>query len=316
MDMQQAITDFLHGLGSVKNYSSHTITAYESDLNQTLDFLLSGRRADSVDLSDIDRKELQSHMAGLIRYGLSKKSVARKVASNRAFFKHCLREGWIEKDPSSSLIFPKLDKPLPDFLNEREIEHALNHIPQDTREGIRDRAILELFYGTGIRVSELVQSDLVSLDLNAGSLRVTGKGSKDRILPLGKQCTGCLKKYLDCRDAFHPAAGENAVFLNPSGKRLSVRGVQNIVKKWLAAVSEKTKLSPHVLRHTFATHLLDRGADLRAVKDLLGHESLSTTQIYTHLTMDRLRKVYQQAFPRASGPETASAEQNASAPLK
>ncbi|MFC1570057.1 tyrosine-type recombinase/integrase, partial [bacterium] len=218
------------------------------------------------------------------------------------FFKYCTQSGWIERDPSMALVFPKLDKPLPIFLNENEVLTALNIIKTETRGGARDRAILELFYGTGMRLSELVQMNLKDLDLLAGTVRVLGKGSKDRVLPIGQHCVRYMKQYLLKREAFKPKSGEVAIFLNPSGKRLSARGVQYIVKRWLEGVSEKTKLSPHVLRHTFATHLLDRGADLRAVKDLLGHESLSTTQIYTHLTVDRLRKIYKQAFPRAESP--------------
>ena len=166
--------------------------------------------------------------------------------------------------------------------------------------------MLELFYGTGIRVSELVQVDEKDIEPVKGILRVTGKGSKDRVLPLGQQCMQILKKYMQKRQQFKPGADETALFLNHSGKRLTERGIQNIVKRWLEKVSAKNKLSPHILRHSFATHLLDRGADLRAVKDLLGHESLTTTQVYTHLTVEHLRRVYDQAFPRA---ESSSSNQ-------
>lgn len=299
MTLKQATHDFIHHLATVKNYASHTVEAYRHDLMQLHEFIQIQRAEDNIHLESISKNELQYYLGDLIHHGMAKRSVSRKIASFRSFFKFCIRSGWVLQDPSQALAFPKLDKPLPQFLPENDILKALETIDTKSREGSRDRAILELFYGTGMRLSELKQINVHDLDCDAGLVRVTGKGSKDRVLPLGKQCVRHLRQYMQKRLLFNPVPAEFALFLNPSGARLSSRGIQYIVERWLKNISEIKKLSPHVLRHTFATHLLDRGADLRAVKDLLGHESLSTTQVYTHLTIDRLRKVYKQAFPRA-----------------
>lgn len=299
MTLQTAIHAFIDNLETVKRYAPHTAKAYANDLKQFQEFICVERGESPVLIRTLRKDEIQAFLSRLVRHGMSKRSVSRKIATLRAFFKFCLQSGWIDQNPSLALAFPKLDKPLPAFLDEREISNALTNIQTDTREGARDRAILELFYGTGMRLSELVQLNPHDLDFQGGTVRVSGKGGKERILPLGKQCMQSVKQYADKRSAFKPAPGEKALFLNRSGKRITGRGIQYIVGRWLRTVSEKRKLSPHVLRHTFATHLLDRGADLRAVKDLLGHESLSATQVYTHLTVDRLRRIYTRAFPRA-----------------
>lgn len=299
MILKQATDEFIHYLATVKNYAAHTVTAYSKDLMQMHEFLQIQRTNNNINLETITKNELQYYLGDLIYHGMAKRSVARKIACFRSFFKFCIRSEWIKQDPSQALVFPKLDKPLPQFFLENDILNALEAINTQSREGSRDRAILEMFYGTGMRLSELKQIDVNDLDCESGLVRVTGKGSKDRVLPLGKHCMKHIQQYLRKRHLFNPTRSEEALFLNPSGGRLSSRGIQYIVKRWLKNSSEMKKLSPHVLRHTFATHLLDRGADLRAVKDLLGHESLSTTQVYTHLTIDRLRKVYKQAFPRA-----------------
>ena len=304
MNFELGIREFIDYIETEKKYASHTIKAYTDDLHQLYESIQNQQKQSFIEISSISKQMLQHYLTGLMRHGMAKRTVARKLATIKAFYKHMARVGRIEHNPALSLVFPKLDKHLPQFLTESEVKHALDSIPADTREGVRDRAILELFYGTGIRVSELVQIDVKDIETGKGILRVTGKGSKDRILPLGRQCMQFLKKYLQKRQQFKPVADEKALFLNPSGKRLTERGIQNIVKRWLEKVSAKTKLSPHILRHSFATHLLDRGADLRAVKDLLGHESLTTTQVYTHLTVEHLRRVYDQAFPRAESSST------------
>jgi len=305
MTFENAIHAFIRYLSAVKQYAEHTTKAYTNDLMQ-LHESVCAHTDQSMTISSITKEDLQFYLSGLIQHGMAKRTVARKLAAFRAFFKYCVQSGWIEQDPSVALAFPKLEKPLPVFLTEKEVFKAIETIKTDTRQGMRDRTILELFYGTGMRLSELIQLNLKDLNFHDGTVRVTGKGSKDRILPIGQYCIRTLRQYLAKRAEFNPESSEPALFLNHSGKRLSARSVQNIVKRWLAGVSEKVQLSPHVLRHTFATHLLDRGADLRAVKDLLGHESLSTTQVYTHLTVDRLRRIYKQAFPRA---ESRPAEQ-------
>jgi integrase/recombinase XerC len=212
---------------------------------------------------------------------------------------YLVRAERIAANPAASLSAPKAGKELPEFLREEEIRDALESIEKTTVTGLRDRAILELFYGTGMRLSELAGLNRGDVQGGGETVCVMGKGRKERILPLGRQARKAIQRYLDQRDAMNPDTREKALFLNRYGNRISARGIQRLVKKWLGRVSEKNRLSPHLIRHTFATHLLDRGADLQAVKELLGHASLSTTQIYTHLTMERLKKVYRKAHPRA-----------------
>jgi tyrosine recombinase XerC len=291
---------FLRYLSKEKRYSVHTLKAYGSDLEQFIEFIVQINRNHVVPpAADITENGIRSFIGSLIQHGMKKRSAARKLASLKALFAYLNRAGLIDHDPTTTLVSPKIEKKLPQFLTEAEMTLALKSIEADSELGIRDRAIFELFYGTGMRLSELVGLNLVDVQLDGMSIRVFGKGRKVRLLPLGKFAFGAIKRYLDRRTRFHPGAGECAVFLNHAGKRISVRGVQLIVKRWLEKVSEKKNLSPHLLRHTFATHLLDRGADMESVKELLGHASLSTTQIYTHLTTDHLLRVYRQAHPRS-----------------
>lgn len=298
--MRRPTEDFIKYLLSEKHYSIHTTQAYRTDLKQFVEFLTQKRgKSDQHPVEEATKEEIRSFLGGLVRHGMSKRSVARKLASLRAFFGYLTRMGVVKTNPTVTLVSPKIGKNLPRFLQEEEILKGLDSISQDSASGIRDRAILELFYGTGMRLSELVGLNLGDLNLTTGTVRVYGKGGKERVLPLGKKVGKAVEDYFSRRGEFCPKDGNRALFLNRWGERISPRGVQLLVRRWLRRVSEKEKLSPHVLRHTFATHLLDRGADLEAVKELLGHSSLSTTQVYTHLTMDHLKKVYHQAHPRA-----------------
>jgi len=298
--MKEAIENFLQYLLSEKHYSIHTVLAYKTDLTQFFDFLVKERgKASSSLLKEATKEEIRLFLGELVRHGISKRSAGRKLASLRAFFKYLIKTGEMEANPTLALVSPKKAKTLPNFLREEEIQKALQSITQDSVSGVRDRTVLELLYGTGMRLSELVSLNLDNLDLVAGTVRVHGKGGKERLIPIGKNTGAVVKDYLFRRKELHPVMGNQAFFLNRKGDRISSRGVQLLVHKWLNKASEKKKLSPHVLRHTFATHLLDRGADIKAVKELLGHASLSTTQVYTHVTMDRLKKVYRQAHPRA-----------------
>jgi site-specific recombinase XerC len=247
----------------------------------------------------VDKEDVRKVLGRWMELGMERKSVARKLASLRAFYDYLNRTDVVPSNPAASVSSPKIIKKLPEYFSESEMKDALDLVVRDSAEAVRDRAILELFYGTGIRLSELVNLNRNSVDLGAGLVRVFGKGGKERLIPIGRAVQGSLSSYLAVRPSPAEGGDEDAFFLNPQGKRISGRGVQKIVGRWLAQVSEKRKVSPHVIRHSFATHLLDRGADLQAVKELLGHASLSTTQIYTHLTMDHLRKVYCQAHPRS-----------------
>jgi len=297
--VHQIIEQFLKYLKDEKRYSQHTLSAYRNDLMQFSDYMAQTGEKGRISVDQISKKDIRAYLGSLVKYGLARRSVSRKLAAIHAFFHYINKTGILTHNPSLTLTAPKLDKRLPQFLREDEVLQVLSSIDTGTRQGARDRAILELFYGTGMRLSELTNLDVPHIDLHNGTVRVLGKGRKERVIPVGRTAARTIKHYLSKRQAFQPPMEESALFLNMRGHRLSQRGVQLLVKQWLSRISDREKLSPHILRHSFATHLLDRGADLEAVKQLLGHASLSTTQHYTHLTMDRLRKVYRQTHPRA-----------------
>lgn len=296
--MDDVLDTFIRYLEVEKRYSPNTTAAYRSDLEQFSAYLNENDEG-SLHLLTVPRETIRSYLGTMMRHGMSSRSVGRKLASLRSFYNYLHRRDIIESNPTAGLTTPKIEKRLPAFLREEEIVAAMDSIPDETLLDLRDKAVLELFYGTGIRLAELVHLDVGDLDFESRSLRVLGKGNKERILPLGKKLIATLLAYLDKRKSDDSQESATPLFINKDGKRMSRRGVQLRVNKRLRDVSEKKKLSPHVLRHTFATHLLDRGADLEAVKELLGHSSLSTTQVYTHLTMDHLKKVYRRSHPRA-----------------
>lgn len=298
--MIPAIAAFTEYILKQRGYSVHTVSAYRKDLEQFTEYLGEmGAETRIPRPEQVTRDHIRSFLGDLARHGLNKSSIARKLASLRAFFGYLDRMGLIQNNPATIVAGPKLDKRLPKYLHESEINRSLRMIDPESVAGVRDRAILELFYGTGMRLSELVGLDVGDVDFSGGTVRVLGKGGKERIMPIGRTVTQTLRGYLDIRGRFSPSAQDRALFLNFQGKRISARGVQYRVRKTLAEGSEKRRLSPHMLRHSFATHLLDHGADLQAVKELLGHASLSTTQTYTHLTRDRIKHVYRQAHPRS-----------------
>lgn len=287
---------------AARNASEHTVRGYATDIAQFLEFLESEELGTNP--ADLDSRTMRRYLARLQRQGISKRSVARKLSSLRGFFKYLIRKGLIEEDPTTGLPSPKLDKMLPKFLRPEQIE-ALMQKPDTTDPlGMRDAAILEVLYAAGMRVSELAGLDLEDIDIAGGEAKVLGKGSKERITLLGRAAREALATYLDQgRGRLLPkgerAAGECALFLNKDGGRLSVRSVRRMLDKHFGQVSGEMKISPHVLRHTFATHMLEHGADLRSIQELLGHTSISTTQIYTHVSRERLKQVYESAHPRA-----------------
>jgi len=301
--MENHIQAFLEYIEKERGFSEHTIGAYRRDLLQFAEFLKEELGLEEVRAKDVDRLGIRHFLGTLSRKGVAKKSVVRKLASIRSFLKYLCREGVLERNPALSVVSPKLEKKLPFFLNVDQANRAMERVFREDVYGFRDRAILEVLYGTGIRLGELVGLNRSSVDLLGEMIRVCGKGGKDRIIPLGQEAVRALRSYLIRREELLSskigASEEEALFLNRYGGRLSGRSVQNLVEKYLSDVAESGKVSPHALRHSFATHLLDAGADLRAVKELLGHASLSTTQIYTHVTAERLRKAYIQAHPRA-----------------
>ena len=301
--MTRHIRTYLDYLRHQRNYSPHTVAAYESDLKQFHDFLGRHFGDSSFGVSSVDHLTIRLFLGDLLEHGKSTRSAARKLAAVRSFLRFLVRRKVLRHNPGNTVVTPRLPKKLPVFLDEPSVERMMTIPDCSTLNGLRERAILEMLYGTGIRLNELIQLDVRDLDLRQGIVKVLGKGRKHRVLPVGRKAIEAVDRYLarrgDSISARTTGADRNALILSPRGRRMYPNGVYLIVDKYIGMVSEIEKRSPHVLRHTFATHLLNRGADLRAVKELLGHESLSTTQIYTHVTVERLKHIYAQAHPKA-----------------
>jgi len=286
--MDRHINKFLTYLEIEKNASAHTLTNYHMDLRQTRDFL------QGKDVQKIDRLDVRKYLAHLKGKNLRKRTVARKLSALRSFFRFLMRDGYIKSNPLTGIISPKLDKSLPLFLDVHKVAKLIEAPENKGVFALRDRAILETLYSTGMRLSELTGLDVDRVDFIAGMVKVLGKGKKERLIPIGDKALRTIRDYLELR-----TKNVKALFLNKNNRRLTGRGVQDLVNKYIRIISLKGKISPHTLRHSFATHLLDKGADLRSVQELLGHASLSTTQIYTHVTTERLKSVYNKAHPRA-----------------
>ena len=285
------IEAFLNKLSVEKNYSEHTLLNYRLDLEAFFVFL------GNEDVKAVDYPALRRFLAELRSKERKPRSVARKLSSLRSFYKYLQREGIVDKNPAALVQTPKLDKALPHFLTEQDAVRLMESPEQDKTSGLRDRAIFETLYSSGIRVSELVGLSVRDTDLISNVIKVFGKGKKERMVPVGDKACEALQAYLDARAA--QGVKSEAVFLNRSGGRLTARSVRNIINKHITRQAMAQKVHPHMLRHSFATHMLDHGADLRSVQELLGHVNLSTTQIYTHLTTDRLKSVYAKSHPRA-----------------
>ena len=286
--------------------SPNTVTAYGRDLSTFTQFLGAHYGAESWDWARVDRMAMRGFLAHLARQGLSRRSSARALSAVRSFYKWMHREDLVETNPARAIGSPKFDRHLPAYLDLGELDRLLEASATRAQEGkhadVRTHAILELFYSSGLRLSELAGINRDDLDLLAGQVKVRGKGRKERIVPIGTAAQLALRNYEARRDELirrlRDAADRRAVFLSDRGKRLGVRGVQRSVVGRLRLIDEGRGLSTHSLRHTFATHLLDAGADLRAVQELLGHASVSTTQIYTHTSVERLKAVHRKAHPR------------------
>jgi integrase/recombinase XerC len=293
--VQAEIAAFLHHLDRERNASPHTIRAYGEDLEQFRRHLRAelGREGHP---SDVDHLLIRAFLARLHRQGLKAVSAGRKLATLRTFFRYLCREGILERNPARALLSPRIEKRVPTYLDERDVALLLE-MPGDGDTAVRGRALLEMLYATGIRCSELVGLDLAEIDPGARMIRVLGKGRKERIVPFGTRAAAALNAYLAVRDRVGPRV--DAVFVNNRGGRLTDRSVRMLVSRRVRAVAIARKVSPHTLRHSFATHLLERGADLRAIQELLGHASLSTTQRYTHVNTRHLLEIYNKAHPRA-----------------
>jgi integrase/recombinase XerC len=289
--MERYIEKFMRYLEIEKNYSRHTILNYHLDLEDFKAFLA------EKDIEGVDYLVLRKYLALLKEKNISARSVSRRLSALRSFFKFLTREGFLKINPISIVSSPKQEKRLPVFLTEEEVKKLIEAVipkSQTDEAALRDKAILETFYSTGMRISELVSLSMPDIDFISGIIKVMGKGKKERIVPIGEHAIKAIRQYLENRPK-----QTDILFLNKNGRRITDRGVRGIVSKYIRLASLRQGVSPHTLRHSFATHLLNHGADLRSVQELLGHANLSTTQIYTHLTTERLKSVYDKAHPRA-----------------
>jgi integrase/recombinase XerC len=298
--MDQALADFLRHLGLEKNASAYTVKSYREDLTQVVAFFRE-RAGPTVRPDQINTRLLRAFLAWLHDQGYARTTISRRIAAVRSWCRFLCRQGTIQKNPADGLRGPKLDRKLPHFLNKSDIQRLLSGPSADTALGKRDRAILETLYSAGLRVSELVGLEMDDLDLADGVATVRGKGRRERLALIGDAARQSIAIWLDARAALLEGNGRSspAVFVNKNGTRLSTRSVGRLLVKYLKKTGLDSRTTPHTLRHTFATHLLDAGADIRGVQELLGHKNLTTTQIYTHVSTQRLQESYQKAHPRA-----------------
>ena len=298
--MDEGVAEFLRHLALERNASAHTVKSYREDLNQALEFFRNRPEGHALQPAQITTRLLRAYLSWLHQQGYAKTTVARRVAAVRSWCQFLCRRGILESNPAAALRGPRQDKKLPHFLSEKDLARLLATPAADKPLGIRDRSILETLYSAGLRVSELTGLNLDDIDLDNGLATVRGKGKRERLALLGPQALRALQTWLVQRENM-AARGrtKTAIYLNKNGSRLTARSVGRLLEKYLALAGLDPRTSTHTLRHSFATHMLDRGADIRSVQELLGHRSLSTTQVYTHVTTNRLRDSYHKAHPRA-----------------
>ncbi|MBO9609252.1 MAG: site-specific tyrosine recombinase XerD [Paenibacillaceae bacterium] len=296
--MKQFLQTFIHFLSVERGLAMNTLHSYERDLTQYINFL---EKNGVATLQESSKTNIASYLQQLKKLGRSGSTVSRCMVSIRSFYQFMLRERFMDSDPSQNMETPKLDKRLPKVLSVPEVEALLEAPSTSTPQGMRDKAMLELLYATGIRVTELMTLDLGNVNLGMGFVRCIGKGSKERIIPVGRTAAGWLDTYIrgDRTKLLKPGKAEDALFINHLGTRLTRQGFWKIIKKYAKESHIRKEITPHTLRHSFATHLLENGADLRAVQEMLGHADIATTQIYTHVTKSRLKDVFNRTHPRA-----------------
>jgi integrase/recombinase XerC len=311
--MEDALAEFLRCLALERNASELTVKSYREDITQAIEYLRDKYAGQRPAPTEITSRHLRAYTVWLHEQGYEKTTIARRIAALRGWFKFLCRQGTLKANPAESLRAPRQDKKLPHFLSETSLDELLQAPPADSPMGLRDRAILEILYSAGLRVSELTGLNVGDLDLDAGMATIRGKGKKERLAFFGSASRQALQVWLQVRRSIlaaknGTAAKVEAVFLNKNATRLSSRSVGRLLAKYLIGVGLDPRTSPHTLRHSFATHMLDRGADIRSVQELLGHSSLSTTQIYTHVTTQRLKDSYDRAHPRAKRPSHQAKE--------
>jgi len=293
------LKEFVTYLRGERNFSELTIKAYMEDIMQFFEYVEKFNKK----VEKVDRLFLRVYIASFSENKYSRSTIIRKISSLRSFYKFLLRSNKIKNNPCSSISLPKKEKLLPQFLEESEVAKILDLPVENNFNNLRDKAILETLYSCGLRISELVNLNYNDIDFFSEMIHVYGKGSKERLVPIGEKAIIAIKRYLPFREEVikrrHKSGDTLALFVNKYGERLSTRYVRRIVDKYIQLASIKKKISPHVLRHTFATHMLNAGCDLRAIQEMLGHTSLATTQVYTHVSLDKIKKEYRRAHPRA-----------------
>ncbi|MEE8478800.1 MAG: tyrosine recombinase XerC [Candidatus Neomarinimicrobiota bacterium] len=297
-NFRKYIDDFHSYLEKERGYSLHTCVSYIHDLHRFNDFLIEYTGSSDISAESLDKQAIRNFLGKEFDEGFSSKTVGRRLASIKSFFKYLIKAEVVNNNPAIYVKTPKTSKPLPNFIDEKMIDKLMNAPPSNTITGLRDRAVLELFYSTGIRLSELININFRNIDFKNNLIRVVGKGNKERLIPFGNRAMNAIENYLrKSSRSLKTTDIDTPLFVNSRGERISQRTVQRSVNMYLSLVAEGEHLGPHTLRHSFATHLLDHGADLQAVKDLLGHSSLSSTQIYTHVQPERMKKIYKKAHP-------------------
>lgn len=295
-DFNYLIDDYIVYLKTGKSFSPHTISAYSFELNRFYSFIEKNKNT----AEEIEQQDIVDYLYFLRNSGLKERSISRALSSLKSFFKYLVSEGEIEKNPTALIDTPKLQQSLPKVMSPEEVDRLLSAPERSTTRGLRDLAMLELLYATGLRVSELVNLSLNDLHLEEGFLRVMGKGSKERIVPIAEKTIYTIKKYLEKSRPFFAKESHNSqLFFSRPGRKMTRQAFWTIIKKYALKAGISTEITPHTLRHSFATHLLVNGADLRAVQLMLGHSDISTTQIYTHLETPRLKKIIKKYHPRA-----------------
>lgn len=297
--MEAALADFLRFLAIEKNASAHTIKSYREDLTQALEFFRGRASGGSFEPARLNGRLLRAYLAWLHDQHYARTTIARRLAAVRSWCRFLCQRGLLDENPATGLRGPRQEKRLPHFLGEKDLAQLLAGPPDASPLGRRDRAILETLYSAGLRVSELTGLDLGDVDLDSGLVTVRGKGKRERLAILGSAASQALASWIEVRGAVLGTRTSSAVFLNKNGTRLTSRSVGRLLRKYIGQAGLDPRASPHTLRHSFATHLLDRGADIRSVQELLGHRNLGTTQIYTHVSTGRLRERYHRAHPRA-----------------
>lgn len=301
--MQESVDLFLSHLKYEKNYSPHTVKNYSRDLAEFIDYLMAGRSERTIRLEQLDHITVRDFLSHLHQKGNQKTSIARKLSALRSFFRYLHREGKIQKNPAKLVSTPRLPQKTPRFLSTGQVETLLQLPDTESARGIRDHAMLELLYASGVRVSELVQLNLEDLSLDQRLIKVRGKGKKERLVPFGQKAYESLKSYLPVRGGLLKRGATlqelSPLFLNLRGGRLTARSFQRNLDQYVLKGALLLDVHPHLFRHSFATHLLNNGADLRSIQELLGHESLSSTQKYTHLSIAQLLKIYRESHPKA-----------------